>query len=242
MNKPYTILKNIDGVFYDEENNVIKEDKIVNKLQKYDEVIIKPSIESGGGRNVQFIKKEQYNDILNIIKDYKENYVIQEVLKQCEELAGFNQSINTIRIMSFYHNGEVKILSSVLRMGINNNRTDNATTNGISCGITSTGELKAVGYDLSGNKYDKHSNGNAFKGVKIPNYNKIIEIIKKEHKKFGHFRLMSWDFAINKDKEPCLIEINLANQGINILQLNNGPLFGDLTTEVLEEVFGGRKK
>ena len=49
--------------------------------------------------------------------------------------------------------------------------------------------------------------------------------------------MISWDFAVDINAEPILIEINLRFQGINGGQLCNGPLFGDLTDEILREVF-----
>lgn len=49
--------------------------------------------------------------------------------------------------------------------------------------------------------------------------------------------MISWDVAIDKDAEPVLIEANLQIGDIDILQPVNGPLFGDLTEDVLKEVF-----
>ena len=53
----------------------------------------------------------------------------------------------------------------------------------------------------------------------------------------AHFRLISWDVAIDENAEPVLIEANLQMGDIDILQPVNGPLFGELTDDVLREVF-----
>lgn len=66
----------------------------------------------------------------------------------------------------------------------------------------------------------------------------MLDIIKQYHIKLAHFKLIAWDFATDKDGNPVLIEYNLRFQVINFLEMNNGPLFGDLTDEVLKEVFG----
>lgn len=64
--------------------------------------------------------------------------------------------------------------------------------------------------------------------------------MKECHPRIGNFRLVSWDIAIDKNGNAVLIEANMRKGGINFHQFNNGPLFGNLTERVLEEVFGGR--
>ena len=81
-----------------------------------------------------------------------------------------------------------------------------------------------------------------FTGYKINGYDKIIDIIKEQHKKFAHFKLISWDFAIDENKEPVFIEFNLKAGELDFHQFNNGPILGDLTDEVLEEIFIKNKK
>lgn len=177
-------------------------------------------------------------NIKQIISKYKKNFIIQELIPQHPVLKEIHyNSINTIRLMSFLHNGEVHVLSSVLRMGINNSRIDNGASGGIHCGIKDDGCLNNFAFDSNGIKYDRHPQGYKFEGCIIPSYDKIIQIIKREHSKLAHLKLISWDFAIDIDGNPVLIEINLRSQSINVYQLNNGPVFGDLTETVLEEVF-----
>lgn len=50
-------------------------------------------------------------------------------------------------------------------------------------------------------------------------------------------RLVSWDLAINEAGHPVFIECNLTWTGTVSLQIPNGPLLGDLTDDVLKEVF-----
>ena len=205
-------------------------------MEKNKELIIKPSIDSQGGLNVKVLKVgTQINEIL---KEYKNNYIIQKMIEQSEELAKIhNKSINTIRIISLLHNNEVIILSSVLRMGRENSRVDNFSSGGIACGIDENGRLKKYAYDKHFNKVEEHHPGFKFEGYEIKGYDKIKDIIKEQHKRFGHFKLISWDFTIGKDYEPIFIEFNLKRGGIDIHQACNGPLFGDLTDEILNEVF-----
>lgn len=52
------------------------------------------------------------------------------------------------------------------------------------------------------------------------------------------FRLLSWDITIDEDGNPVIIEVNMHSGQLDFHQLNNGPIFGDDTEEVLKEVFG----
>lgn len=72
----------------------------------------------------------------------------------------------------------------------------------------------------------------------VPGYSKILEIVKKNHFTMPHFRLISWDFAVDIDHEPVMIEANLRYGELDFHQLNNGPLFGKDTRKILDEVFG----
>jgi hypothetical protein len=70
----------------------------------------------------------------------------------------------------------------------------------------------------------------------IPNYDEIIGIINSLHPMLAHFGLIYWDFALDSDANPILIELNLVTPNITILQLIHGPMFGEMTSTVLREV------
>ena len=58
----------------------------------------------------------------------------------------------------------------------------------------------------------------------------------------SRFGIISWDFAVDENSEPILIEYNLNYPDVMIYQMNNGPLFGDLTQTILEDVREKLKK
>ena len=123
-------------------------------------------------------------------------------------------------------------------MGTGGARVDNVTAGGISCGIRENGTVDDYAYAYySGKRFDKHPQGLVFKGFKVPGYDKAVELVKKAHPMIGHFRLVSWDIAVDENGEAVLIEANMRNGGINLHQFSNGPFFGDLTDKVLIEVF-----
>ena len=125
-------------------------------------------------------------------------------------------------------------------MGIAGMRVDNASSGGVDCGVTENGMLQAVAHSkTNGECYQKHpTSGIKFEGYIIPSYDKVIETVKYMHPQIPHFRLVSWDFTIDEKGDPIFIEANLNCGGLHINQINNGPLFGEDTKQILDEVFG----
>lgn len=248
VRQPNVICVDMSGQIYDDQFNPITREALFDRCINYKSLVVKPAIESGGGRNIYFIEVDEVEDVKTEINKaidrFKQNYVIQEIIEQHESLNRINPgTVNTIRVISFFSKGKVHILSSVLRMGVNpTTRVDNQSAGGISCGISQEGRLRKLAFDKYGNPIKKHPQGFVFEKNIVPSYQKLKKIIEREHVKIGHFRLISWDFAIDKFGEPILIEYNLRFQGVNSHQLNNGPLFGNLTNEMLLEVFSERVK
>lgn len=134
------------------------------------------------------------------------------------------------------------ILSTILRLGVNGAKVDNASSGGIVIGIQDDGRLKDKAYNISGDVFEEHPTSHViFKQIEIPQCSQIMNIIKRIHPKFPHFRLIGWDFALDYNDVPVLIEVNFNDTGLNSLQLANGPVFGAITEEILSEIFNSNK-
>lgn len=245
LKRPNTIIHNIGGIFYNDNYEIISNkdayDLVKKAFKKQNELIIKPTVDTNSGKNVKVINKDV--NILELFDKYRSNFIIQELVKQHKELQkSHKESLNTIRVMSLLWKNEVVILGAVHRMGRGEARVDNSNMGGIHVGINPDGSLMETAYDHKINKYTTHPSGFVFKDGKIPNYEKLIETVKKAHQKFGYFKLIHWDFSIDETGEPVLIEVNIGKGGIFLLQYARGPLFGDLTEEILEEIFIKQKK
>lgn len=132
---------------------------------------------------------------------------------------------------------KVHHISTVLRMGVGGKKVDNASAGGITCGVKENGQLKDIAFNAHGERFDQHPQGYHFNNCIVPGYREAVEMVIHCHEKMGHFRLVSWDVAIGEFGEPILIEANLRNGECDFHQFNNGPLFGNLTDQVLKEVF-----
>jgi hypothetical protein len=242
IRRPRTIVRVLGGVILDGLYNIISKEQAYQLCLKEREVILKKTTWSEGGKGISFWNR-------NMTKDELTQYlcsgdvVVQEVIKQHKGVAQIHpSSINTIRILTLYYKGEIFVLSSVFRMGVNSARVDNASSGGIVSGIMCNGQLKDYAYDTRGNRYSTHPQGMRFADVVIPNYDECVCMVKKLAPRFlSVSRLISWDLAIAEDGHPLLIEANLSFGEIDFHQMNNGPIFGDMTDEILEYVINNNK-
>ena len=83
--------------------------------------------------------------------------------------------------------------------------------------------------------------GIRFEGYQLPFYDRVVALVEKAHPMLPHYRSVAWDVAVDESGTPVLIEANLCRGGIDPPQLNNGPMYGARTKEILDEVFGKKK-
>jgi len=241
VNTATTIFRIINGRYYSENYNLINQKELKSLFNPNDKYIFKPSIDSGGGKGI-VVGHESIilNSVQKVMekrgKQKQQNYIIEKFLEQHSALNKIHpESLNTLRIVTLRLKNKIHTVSSFLRMGVNKNVVDNFNRGGIICGINKEGKLKKIAFDAVFNKYDMHPNTKIkFDGYQIPSYSNADELTNRLHKDLPHFDLISWDIAISSQSEVKLIEFNLYGQGVDSHQVINGPLFGDLTKEVLE--------
>ena len=237
--QPVGIAYRMNGTWLDNKFNTIGIEKLTELLNCEEEVVVKKATESMGGHGVFFCSGEGLaQKVFDQLDDEKRDIVIQRALVQHPTLAKLNpDSVNTIRHISFLEDGKATVYSSILRMGINHSRVDNASSGGITCGITADGTLKPVAFAVSGQKYEKHhTTGIAFSTITVPSFDKSLAFVKQLHQSFPLFRLLSWDVAIDQEGNPVLLEPNLYVGELDFHQLNNGPLFGEDQDRILSEI------
>lgn len=139
---PRVYIRNINGVFYDENYNSINNrisDKLLHSIDE-DVIVLKPSLASSGV-GVKIYKKyngcfvDSHNVVLSLdfLKaNYGCNYLITEFFAQSEVTSFFNvSSVNTIRIATYRdRKGMIHPLRSILRIGNKGANVDNAHAGG----------------------------------------------------------------------------------------------------------------
>ncbi len=232
---PNTIVRNIEGNFYDHDYNMITAEKAKQLVDAYDKVVYKPSVESGFGRSVELVDTKK-DDPLTF---NQRNYVIQEVIKQHPALSNLNESsVNVCRMETIFIDGEFSVVTAALRIGGVGSFTDNNISKDgkgmIIIGVDQNGNLRKNGYYSCGLSTTCTPAGVEFLGYKLPEYDKMVEIAKKGHQLYPRARFIGWDFCVNEQGDVICMEYNLRGPGILYYQYANGSLLGEHTHKVCE--------
>lgn len=236
-NLPKTIARIYNNQIFDINHKILSINELNHIVDMYgNRCVLKPSLFSGRGKNFKILNKENLRASVQSIHR-NGSYIIQEYIEQHPAIAKYHSnSLNTMRILTININNEYFVITAVLKIGINNNIVDNVGSGGVAVGIDGSGNLKKFGLDKYARKYEQHPNTNLkFENNPIPGYDKAVDLVTSLHRLLYNFKVVSWDVAIRRNGEPVIIEFNLGDQGID-MQLNNGPLFGKYTEQILSQV------
>ena len=241
-----TVVCRMGGFWYDGNMKMIDTDALCALVRAERVVFAKVATESYGGKGVLCLDSEDgdiYEQLCAFVKKVRGDIIVQRPIEQHPALSSVNESsVNTVRILSLLTEDGPKIYSRILRVGGKGQRVDNFSSGGIAVGIDEAGVLKKYGYNSMGERFTATYSGDfTFEGFAVPFFDKIIDVVKRAHPMVPHFRLVSFDLAVDKEGEVVLVEANLCKGGINVHQLNNGPLFGEDTERILNEVYGVTK-
>lgn len=234
VNRPQTIVKNLNGYFYDADKPVSREEAL-ERCQSITQAVIKPSQEGMWGQGVSLLKAENHVDYSALFDKYDKNFIIQQRVEQHEQMNLLNPtSLNTLRVLSYRHGDEILTLYAVVRIGRLGKNIDNETAGGINADIDfSTGCIHECAYGTPSEKKIMQTDcGTVLKGFRIPAFDKVIVNVKKLHMRLPYFNLVGWDWGIDAQGEPVLIEWNRCP---DLSQTAHGPAFGDMTEMIIKD-------
>ena len=159
---------------------------------------------------------------------FKDDYIIQEVLRQHPALSALHDSsVNTLRIITARNKSslQVEFVTGFIRMGIGGSITDNMAGGGIAAGINfDTGYIKHYGYLFNGEKsqrIEEHPTLHVpLDSIQIPCLREAVQTSIRLHERLDDLRLIGWDVAITEDG-VSLIE---GNDAPDLSQSNHGPM------------------
>jgi Sugar-transfer associated ATP-grasp len=247
---PETLLRNINGACFNKDYQPVSistDDDLLKIMEQENRLITKPSLDSGGGNNVFLFEKygegfiTKSGQILNrefLDNTYKNDFLIQKTISNHPFFAQFNQtSLNTIRalVIKNPNTGEVASVSFYLRVGRPGSTVDSGRQGGLAIGIAPNGDMKNYAVDKTGKK-TLVVNGNDLTATKytVPFMPEIIARSKEIARMHPHHRILGLDLAVDPDNHIRCIEVNNDSVGINPKQLIEGPLFGEMTEEIID--------
>lgn len=177
-------------------------------------LFVKPldSYEGKGVRRIESPRRPSgIESCFNQLKS--QNVIIEQELPQHPAMVFGNKSVNTIRINTMLDkNGNVHIFKPVLRAGVGQAFVDNYNAGGVEYAIdTQTGIISMPGY-YHGKMTEIYHPGTDIKmpGYQIPEWDKVIDVVKAAARHIPQCRFIGWDVAITP-------------QGIEFIEGNHNP-------------------
>lgn len=176
-----------------------------------DEAFCKP-IRSGGGLGTFKIDLTGGEEDLRRIYDdlmSKPRVLVEESVVQHPEVSAFYpDAVNTVRIVTIVHEGQVNIISAGIRFGFNS-VTDNFSADGMVADVDiETGEIVTDAVNKKGSVFKEHPySGKSFKGTIVPQWDEAVELAKNAMNVQDGINYVGWDLAILRDG-ASLIEGN----------------------------------
>jgi hypothetical protein len=238
VNRPQTIIKNVNGFYYDDKTPITKEEAI-SRCSNLNEAVIKPTVLGTWGQGVKLFHAdngfvpEMNMSLDDLFKHYKRSFIIQSKLEQHPDLARLNPtSVNTIRVLSYRKENEVIILYAVIRIGRLGKVVDNETAGGIKADINlQTGRIKGPAFGSPTEKnMPQTDSGVDLDDYLIPSFPQVLDFVRNLHMRLPYARMVGWDISVDTNGNPVMIEWN---KSAELSQVAHGPAFGDYTEEIL---------
>lgn len=244
VKRPETVFRHIDGYYCEDDYAPITRQEALARAGRDGSYIIKPTRDTGAGANISFFSgAHDAAGMEQLLAPYDQiDYIIQKTVVQHPALAKLNPtSLNTIRLVTLMIPSGTYLLSSVLRIGGAGSRVDNIAKGGYQAVILPDGRLDRLAYTHNSGKdefVEQTQSGIRFSEYPpIPSWEKLRATALDLATRLPHLKMIGWDFSIDEHGDPVLIEFN-CQLGQN--QATCGPTFGDMTDEVLSQVFAKR--
>jgi hypothetical protein len=211
-------------------------------------IFIKKKEGSCGGKGIYKITSgELESDTAKLQNLFREitgsGFMFQDLVVQHDELNRLNPfCLNTIRIDTYTNRQHVsKVLSSFIRLGINQSHLDNVSSGGVFVGINlADGTLRSEAFsDFTHGKgkfFNIHpETGTRFEGFRIPFFQEAMKLATDAAYRIPQLKVIGWDIAIRPDG-PILVEGNdtpgLSFSEIGQNGFRNNPVYYEMIEEM----------
>ena len=240
VNQPTTVIKNMNGIFYIGDEEVVPKSVAVDyATQEVSDCIIKPTVNTCNGVGISMLcNKSGRREVEVQIEEYGKNFIVQRKVKQHSQMSRLNESsLNTLRVHTYRDlNKKIHYLKNktFLRFGGEGTVRDNVSSGGGCCAVYDDGSVSDHVCHFKQMKIDSLTS-KGISNFKIPNYDKVIDLVEKSHIRLPYFDLIGWDIAIDNDGLPLFVEFNI-EPDVEIPQMLSGVFFGEFFDEVINRV------
>lgn len=237
-----TVCRRIAGEYYDDRMKLIREEAAAGLcLERSSELFIKPALYSGFGRGIQKFDPAECTEekVKELFRQTGANLIVQEKIRPHSVIESLNpDSVSTMRVLSLFLEGRVHIPNVYLRVGVRG-LSHVVVGSEYNAEILPDGSVSPKICLDEGGWFDNRAEKILDEEIRIPGMDRVLAEVRRLHPRVGHLKWIGWDFTLDQDGDPLLIEFN-TSPGDNAQRVCGRPLFGEMTDWVLEDYFRGR--
>lgn len=239
---PETLLSSVKGFVRDRENRQVSMDQAIDILEHAGDVFCKPSVDSSSGRGCvpasvkNGVEQISGKPAAEFIAQLGKNFVIQERLVCHSSISGiYSGSVNTFRVISYRWREDIRFFPVIMRIGRGNAVVDNAHAGGMFIALDNDGQLHEKAFTEFKEEYSVHPDTNVvFSQWRIELFPRILEAAEFMHRAVPQLGIVNWDFTLDADGQPVLIEANIRGGSPWMAEMAHGcGPFGEHTAEIL---------
>lgn len=168
------------------------------------DVFLKPLDKSMGEGTISFKKgQDNPNEVFDKIINEGGAWIVEQFIIQSPEMAAFNDSaVNTFRIPTILcDDGSFHVIGPFMRTSRKGMIIDNAAKGGIITAIDPrTGICISDGFTEFGESFECHPDSKIkFKGFQAPEWDVLLDVVEKAHKKMPQIKYLAYDMAYSKE-------------------------------------------
>ena len=242
---PRILISSACNLFRNQDNTILSREEAIEIMSSLGEVFVKPSTDSSSGKKCMKLNMNNGIDELTgrtaeeIFVELGSNFVVQECIKCHSSIrAVYPDSVNTFRIITYVWRDNVEHMPIIMRIGQKGAYVDNAHAGGMFIAVSDDGTLHQKAFTEFKKEFVQHPDtGLVFEGHRIENMADVIAAAKRIHQAIPQIGCVNWDFTIDEEGAPVLIEANINGGSIWMAEMAHGcGVFGERTPEVLQWV------
>jgi len=239
---PRTLFSCTAGLYRDGDARVIRREQALSLLENIGPAFVKPTVETGQGKSCCIIEMRGGVDVRTgksagqLLAELGSDFALQEIARCHESLrAIYDGCLNSFRVITYRWRDEIIHMPLILRFGQGGAYLDNFHAGGMLVGVTDEGILLENAFVEFENGFRAHPDtGLVFKGHRIAHVPEMIQAALQMHEAVPQIGCVNWDFTVDDQGEPLLIEANTMGGSPWAIQMAHGrSIFGERTPEVL---------
>ena len=240
---PRSLFYCVRGACRDEKGKPLSRQALINALKDSGPVFIKNTVDTSSGRGCSLaffsggIDSMSGTSVAEIVDNLGTDFSIQERVichKSVKEL--YPRSVNTFRVMTYRWHDDIHICPVTMRIGSGGSYLDNVHSGGMCIAVNKDGTLHDTAFTEFNQQFKKHPDTQTvFQGHKIIGFDKMCGSALKIHELLPQLGVVHWDFTIDQEASPILIEANTFGTSVQLIQRPWGcGAFGQDTGDILQ--------